>query len=160
MEVSAPVEGGDLLHQRPGLAAEGAGVHGQGTSQGAGDTGQELRPHQPLATAEAGQPGTAHAGLRLHPRSLQAAHPVQRPLQGDHRAGEAAVTHQQVAPQPHPHHRHLLRKVGEKPAQILQIRGAVPEARRPAGPPGDVARHGLLLPQFAPQRHVTGGLHQ
>ena len=103
------VDGLDAAHVRPGLPAEGAGVHGERAAQGAGNAGEELRRPQTPLDALAGDARAGDAGLGAHHGLAQALERIERAVHADDDAADAAVAHQQVAAEPDPGDRHLAR---------------------------------------------------
>ena len=120
---AAAIDGLDLGHARPGLAAPGPRVHRERAADRAGNAGKEIRgPELPLR-ALAAEPRAGDAGLRANAVGADALERIQDPVHRDHDAADAAVAHQEVAAEPDPGHGHLRR----------QLRAGMPRGpRRPA----------------------------
>ena len=93
MNAARVVHGFDRSYDTPGLATEGASIHGQRTTNRTRHTGQKLRAAQALLHAEAREFGAGHAGLGAHRVFTAAFQSIQLATQHNHRAAHAAVTH-------------------------------------------------------------------
>ena len=149
--LAPPVNGLDLGHKVPDLAAIGPGVHGQRAAHGARDAGQKLQPGQALlggktGRARAGEAGADFKRVGLKPRAFG-----QRPRDRDHGPAQAAVAHQQVAAMPDPGQRHGGRRPPDKFGEVRAIGRLVVIIGRPARLPGAVPRHRFLPPERAAQ---------
>ena len=133
----------------PGLAAKGAGIHGQRPAHGAGDTRQKFHPGQSPPRGLPRNPCAGHAGLHAQGIVIQPFERGERTEGENHRAGEAAVAHQQVASQADPQQRLIRVEVMQEDAQVSEIRRLVETPRGPAGTPRGMPRHGFVITQLA-----------
>jgi hypothetical protein len=77
---------------------------------------------------------------------VDALEPVQRAVQADHHAADAAVAHQQVAAEADPGHGNLGRQRAQEGGEVGQVARHEPGVGRAAGVPGRVPRHRLVAP--------------
>ena len=135
-----------LDHVPPGLAAEGAGVHGQRAAERARDAGEEFRGTQaPLhALARDARAGDARPRRRsgwrssaLEARRARRASTITAPRMPPSRT-------RRLLPRPSHSHRHVRRQLAQKAARSLRSRGCEEQVGGPAGVPGGVRRHGLV----------------
>ena len=69
---AAPIQHLHVDHMPPGLAAQGAGIHGQRAAQGAGDAGKEFSGPQAPFHALTRDARTGHAGFGANARGILA----------------------------------------------------------------------------------------
>src|SRR5213082_488307 len=99
---AAAVDGRDGEHVPPGFPTEGAGVHRKRTSERARDAGEEFRGPEPPLDALPGDARTGDARLGAHRALAGAVEEIERAVRAHDHALQAAVAHQEVAPEPDP----------------------------------------------------------
>ena len=136
------------FHEIPGLAAEGAGVHGQRASQRTRDASEEFTAaHLPRGTVLR-HLGTGDTRLHPHAGTFDDFDPIEL-VGGDDRAVDTSVAHQYVAAQPQPEKWFVPGQTGHELGEIVYVRGPVETLRRPADAPHGVARQGFVGTQLA-----------
>ena len=135
MADAAAVEHVDFDHVLPGLAAPGAGIHGQRAAEGAGNAGKEFRRPQSPFHALPGDAPAGHAGLDLNAGGAQAFEPAQRAVRGDDGAANPAVAHQEIAAESDPQQRHVRRQLAHEGGQIHDVARREEQIRRAADMP-------------------------
>src|SRR5581483_7008993 len=105
---TAPVHRLHLDDVMPGLAAEGAGIHGESPAESSRNAREELRRTQAPLDALLGEPRTGHAGLAVHGDLIEAVQPIERAERADDDARQAPVANQQIAAETDPVNGHLV----------------------------------------------------
>ena len=100
VQFAPAVDGEHLFHLLPGFAAIATCVHGQRAAQRAGDAGKEFRACQIMAGGKTGYLGAADTCLGINQALCRELDMIQRAMQQDDRAAQAAITYQQIAAQP------------------------------------------------------------
>ena len=156
--------GGGQLHAGehvPELPLAGAGVHGGGAAQRAGDAGAELGPHQAGGVGPRHEPGDGGAG-REEQRLALAALLAEVGRKPHHHPAHAAIRDQGVGPAAQHRERHAeLAHAAEQRRQVLGIGRAHQEVRRPAhldgGARGERLVGQALAAQAAPELVAPAG---
>src|SRR5690606_16619197 len=105
---------------------------------------EELGRSQPPLDALLGELGAGDAGAAAHVVLVDALETAERAMCLDDRPANAAIAYQEVAAQTDPMHGHVRRQPGEELGQLVDVRGAEIQVRRPTHVPGGMTRHRLV----------------
>ena len=138
------------MHEVPRLRTVRAGVHRERPADGSRDPGEELAAGVSLAPEVAGE--LRASGARPGPDQALAGllDPAEAAGSEDDHSFDAAVAHEQVAPEPDPEDRVAGTESGEEVDKVLDVRRDVDAVGRTPGPPGGHAGHRDVAHQTTP----------
>src|SRR2546429_1181748 len=157
---AAAVDGRDGEHVPPGFPAEGAGVHRERTSERARDAREEFRGPKPPLDALPGDARTGDARLGAHRALAGAVEEIERAVRAHDHALQAAVAHQQVAPEPDPVDGHRGRERAQELCELDAIARIEEDLRRAPDVPGGVPAQGLIAAHPLAELRGDGEAHR
>src|SRR5213080_2715067 len=160
LSCAAGVDGRDGEHVPPGFPAEGAGVHRERASERARDAREEFRGPEPPLDALPRDARTGDARLGAHRALAGAVEEIERAVRAHDHALQAAVAHQEVAPEPDPVDGHRGRERAQELCELDAIARIEENLGRAPDVPGGVPAQGLIAAHPLAELRGDGEAHR